>query len=168
MVVRGSAREHGLDLSRMARGGGLRVGRHGDAEMSDGGGVMLFKQHLERPARGEVSRFSEMEDRDVVLAEAAEDLPATGHLAVERGRGVVLLTVRLGLGGLCFGGGLGRRLGGNLWAGGSIADAILFFVVGRRGVVERQASIALPGLELAEEEATEWAFVVRETGTVVG
>ena len=168
LVVRGGAREHGFDLGRMARGGGLRVGRHGDAEMSDRSGVMLFEQHLERPTRGEVGGFPEMEDRDMVLAEAAEDLPAAGHLAVERGRGVVLLAVRLGLGGLCFGGGLGWRLGGNLRAGGSIADAILFFVVGRRGVVERQSAVALPGLEFAEEEATEWAFVVRQAGAVVG
>ena len=168
LVMRGGAGEHGFDLGGMARGGGLRVGGHGEPEMSDRGGVMLFEQHLECPAGGEVGGLVEMEDRDVVLAEAAEHLPAAGHFAVERGRGVVLLAVRLGLGGLCFGRGLGRRLGGNLRAGGSIADAVLFFIVGRGGVVERQSTVALPGLEFAEEEAAERAFVVREAGAVVG
>ena len=168
LILRDGASEHGFDLGGMARGGGLRIGRHGDAEMSDRSGVMLFEQHLERPARGEVGRFIEMKDCDMLLAEAAEDLPAAGHLAVERGGGVVLLAARLGLGGLCFGRGLGRRLSGNLRASGSIADAILFFIVGRGGVVKGQSAVALPGLDLAEEEATEGAFIMGESGAIIG
>ena len=160
--------KHGFDLGRMARGVGLHVGGHGESEMPDRSGVMLFEKHLDRPSCGEVGGLIEMEDRDVVLAEATEDLPAAGHLAVERGRGVVLFAVRLGLGGLCFGRGLGRRLGGNLRAGGCIADAIFFFVVGRVGLVERQSAVALPGLEFAQEETAERAFVVREARAVVG
>ena len=99
-VVRGGAGKHRLDLGRVAGGRRLRVGGDRDAEVSQRTSVVLLEQHLERPAGGEVGRLVEAEDRGVVLAEAAEDLPAAGHLAVERGGGVVLLAIRGGLGGL--------------------------------------------------------------------
>ena len=129
LVLRGAAGEHGFDLGGVARGGGLRVGAYGDAEMPHGAGVMLFEQHLDRPAGGKVGRFFEMEDGGMVLAETAEHLPAAGHLAVERGGGVVLLAVGGGLGGF-------RRLGGGFRGAGGVVDPILFLVVGRRGGVE--------------------------------
>ena len=160
-VVRGVAREHGLDLGGVSGGGGLGVGRYGDAEVSDRSGVVLLEEHLERPAGGEVGRLIEMEDRDMVLPVSAEHLPSAGHLAVERRRSVVLLAV--GLGGLGLGRGFGRLRGRR-----RVADAVLFLVVGRGGVVELQTAIALPRLEFAEEEAAERAFVVGEAGTVVG
>ena len=164
LVMRGGAGEHGFDLGGMAGGGGLRVSRDGDAEMSDGAGIMLFEEHLERPAGGEVGGFVEMEDRGMVLSESAEDLPAARHLAIERGGGVVFLAIGLGGALGVLRGGLGR----GLRAGRGVADAIFFFVVGRGGVVNRQSAVALPGLEFAEEEAAEGSFVMGEAGAVVG
>ena len=160
-VMRDRAGEHGLDLGRVTRDRRPGIRRYGDAEVADGAGVVLFEEHLQRPAGREVGRLGEAEDRHMVLAEAAEHLPAARHLAVKGGGGVVLLAI--GFGRVGFRGGFLRRLR----RGGGVVDPVLFLVVGGRRVAEGQSASALPGLEFVEEEAAERAFIVRQAGAVV-
>ena len=142
---------------RVAGGYAMITGRHGNAEVSERTGKVLFKQHLQIESVGEVYRLLKVKHRRMFNTIAAQYLPATAHLRIQGGSCVVRLAclrlTRSLLGACC---------------GSRVTDAIFLFVIGRISTGELHRLAVGCRLKLAQEEPADRTFIVGQAGTFIG